>query len=84
MKRLLKHLSHLLPESKKNRETRKKLGLIIMFNIFKSASELSKDMMEAYYKYYKDKTDCFYDRKINFFKKMMAKSIVRRMVKEWK
>ena len=48
---------------------------LIYFNIFKAISELNKKEGPADYEFYKDKTDYFYDTKINPFKKMMAKRI---------
>ena len=55
------------------------LRLVIMFYIFKSISELNKEYFKADYQYYKDKTDSPYG--INFFKKMLAKRIVRKMIR---
>lgn len=59
------------------------LGQIIRFNIFKSISELNKKHFKADYQYYKDKTDFTYDGKINFFKKMLAKRIAKKMIMDF-
>ena len=55
---------------------------LVMFNLFKAISELNKEYFEADYQYYKDKTDFYYDTKLNFFKKMLAKRIVKKEIKK--
>ena len=55
---------------------------LVMFHLFKSISELDKEYFEADYNYYKDKTNYHYDTKINFFKSMMAKRIVRKEIQK--
>ncbi len=60
------------------------LTQLVYFNIFKSISEWNKEAGVADYKFYKDKTDYFYDTKINFFKKMLAKRISGRIIKKMK
>lgn len=67
---------------KKGQRNAPTLRQIIMFNLFKSISELAKERFEADYQYYKDKTNFFYDRKLNFFKKMLAKRIVRNEIRK--
>jgi len=56
------------------------LGQIIRFNLFKSISELAKEYFIADYQYYKDKTNFYYDIKLNFFKNMLAKRIVSKEI----
>lgn len=58
------------------------LTQIIYFNVFKSISELNKKVGKADYQFYKDKTDYIYDIKINFFKKMLAKRIARKIIRK--
>lgn len=55
---------------------------LVFFNIFNTISEINKETGKADYQFYKDKTDYFYDVKINFFKKMMAKRIVEKLIKK--
>ena len=55
---------------------------LVIFNLYKSISELNKEYFEADYQYYKDKTNFHYDTKINFFKKMLAKRIVRKEIRK--
>ena len=64
-------------EGKRNKPT---LTQIIMFNLFKSIAELDKEHFQADYQYYKDKTNYYYDIKLNPFKKMLAKRIVRKEI----
>ncbi len=58
---------------------------LVYFKIFKAVSEWNKKAGIADYQFYKDKTDYFYNTKINFFKKMLAKrisgKIIRKMMK---
>ena len=49
-----------------------------MFNLFKSISEVAKEYFVADYQYYKDRTDFYYDTKLNPFKNMLAKRIARK------
>jgi len=56
------------------------LNLMVPFNIFKYVSEIDKKNMTADYEYYKDKTDYYYDTKIPFFKKMITKKAVKKIV----
>lgn len=55
---------------------------LIYFNIFKAISEWNKKAGKADYEYYKDKTDFFYEAKINPFKKMIAKRIAGKEIKK--
>lgn len=57
---------------------------LVYFNVFKSISEWNKKAGIADFQFYKDKTDYFYDTKINFFKKMLAKRISGRIIKKMK
>ncbi len=58
------------------------LGQLVYFNIFKSISVWNKTKGWADYKFYKDKKDFYYDTKISFFKKKLAKWIASREVKK--
>jgi multimeric flavodoxin WrbA len=58
------------------------LTQVIYFNVFKAVSEMTKEVGEADYQFYKDKTDFIYDTKINFFKKMLAKRIAGKVIKK--
>jgi multimeric flavodoxin WrbA len=55
---------------------------LIMFNMFKYVSEVYGEKFKADYQYYKDKTDFPYDGKISFFKKFVAKRVVKKFAKE--
>jgi hypothetical protein len=67
---------------KKGKRNTPTMTQLVMFHLFKSISELDKEYFEADYQYYKDKTDFYYDTKLNFFKKMLAKRIVRKEIKK--
>jgi len=40
-----------------------------------------KDIYRAYYKYYKDKHEYYYDTKIPFYKKWVAKKVVHKTMR---
>jgi len=77
----IKAFDTLITRIEKGQRSPPTLGQLIRFNIFKSLSELYKEHFQADYQYYKEKTDFPCDGKINFFKKMLAKRIVRKMMK---
>ena len=54
----------------------------IMFNMFKYVSEANKELFAADYQYYKDKNNFYYETKIDFFKKMMAKLAIRQFERD--
>lgn len=68
-----------IKEGKKNPPT---LTQIIMFNIFKAISDWNKKKGIADYQFYKDKTDYFYDAKMPFFKKKLARWIAGKEIKK--
>jgi multimeric flavodoxin WrbA len=59
------------------------IGLMVPFHVFKYVSEIDKDNMSADYEYYKDKKDYYYEAKIPFYKKFIAKRVVAQIVKEF-
>ncbi len=68
-----------IKEGKRNKPT---LTQIIMFNLLKSISELAKEYFQADYQYYKDKTNFYYDTKLNPLKNMLAKRIAKKEIKK--
>ena len=54
--------------------------MLVPFGIFKYVSEIDKENMKADYEYYKDKTNYYYDTKIPFFKKMITKKVVKKII----
>jgi hypothetical protein len=54
---------------------------LIYYNVFRTLSQLQKDMYKADYKFYKDKTDVPGNAKVNVFKKMFANYMVGRITK---
>jgi multimeric flavodoxin WrbA len=59
------------------------IGLMVPFMIFKYVSKLDKDLMPADYNYYKDKGDYFYDAKIPFYKKFIAKRVSDKIINDF-
>ena len=57
------------------------LTQLIYYNVFRTLSQLQKDMYKADYKFYKDKSDVPGNVKVNVFKKMFANFMVRRIIK---
>jgi len=58
------------------------LTQLIYYNVFRTLSEMQKDMYKADYKFYKDKTDIPSNAKVNPFKKMFANFMTSRIVKK--
>jgi len=67
---------------KKGQRNAPTMTQLVMFNIFKAISEWNKEAGKADYEFYKDKTEFFYDAKINPFKKMLAKRIAGKEIKK--
>lgn len=59
------------------------ISLMVPFNIFKYVSLLDKETMPADYAYYKDKGDYYYDAKIPFYKKFIAKKVTDKIVSQF-
>jgi multimeric flavodoxin WrbA len=59
------------------------LNRMVPFNIFKYVSRLDKDLMPADYAYYKDKGDYYYDAKIPFYKKFIAKRVSDKIISQF-
>lgn len=67
---------------KKGQRNTPTLVQIIMFNLFKSISEVAREEFKADYQYYKDKSNYYYDTKLNFFKRTLAKRIVKKEMRK--
>jgi hypothetical protein len=50
--------------------------------MFKYISEAYPDEFSADYEYYKDKTDYYYDRKVSYLKKMVARRVIKSFEKD--
>jgi multimeric flavodoxin WrbA len=72
----------LIAKIEKGERNAPSLGLLVPFNLFKTISQLEKDVMKADYEYYKDKGDFWYDTKIPFYKTMIAKRVVKKILSE--
>ena len=80
-KKIIKAFDVFIDRIKKKKRDKPSNDLVIVFNIFKTVSELCKDVYKADYEYYKDKTDYYYDTKISFYQKLIAKSVVNKVMK---
>lgn len=57
------------------------MGLVVVFSIFKSVSAAFKEVYKADYAYYKNKADYYYDTRIPFYKKWVAKNVVKKTMR---
>lgn len=80
-KKTIKAFDTFVARIKKGERNKPSMGLVVVFNIFKSVSMAFEDVYRADYQYYKDKTDYFYDTKIPFYKQMVANRYVRKVMK---
>ena len=58
------------------------LQMMVPFGIFKEISFAARDAMPADYEYYKDRKDYYYDVSIPFYKKWIAKKVVKKEVEK--
>jgi len=79
-KRAVKILMEKIERGEKNKPSLKK---IVPFNIFKYVSKLDKELMKADYEYYKDKGDYYYEMKIPFAKKIIAKKLADKIINQF-
>ena len=59
------------------------LDMLIPFQIFKYVAEIDRKNMPADYEYYKDKQHYFYDAKIPFHKKFIAKRVSDKITRKF-
>ena len=64
-------------------KTKPSLKKIIPYNIFKYVSKLDKELMVADYEYYKDKGDYYYETKIPFYRKIIAKKLTDKIINQF-
>lgn len=67
----------------KGEKDKPSLSMMIPFNIFKYVSKLDKDVMIADFTYYKDIGDYYYEAKIPFYKKFIAKKVSDKIVSQF-
>jgi multimeric flavodoxin WrbA len=80
--RVLNGYKELIKAIKSHETFEPSIAQLVPFYLFKSISELNKTKGWADYKFYKDKKDFYYDIKIPFIKKKVAKSIAGREIKK--
>jgi multimeric flavodoxin WrbA len=80
-KKTIKAFDVFVDRIKKKKRDKPSKDMVIVFNIFKTVSGLCKDVYKADYEYYKDKTGYYYDTKISFYHKLVAKSVVDQVMR---
>lgn len=73
----------LIEKIEKGERDKPSLSLMVPFNIFKYVSKLDKNQAPADFEYYKDKEDYYYDAKIPFYKKFIAKRVSDKIIKHF-
>jgi len=73
----------LVEKIEKGERDKPSLNLMVPFSIFKYVSRLDKNLMPADYEYYKDKGDYYYDVKIPFYKKIIAKRVTEKIISQF-
>lgn len=66
---------------KKGERNKPPIGLVVVFNLFKTVSEAFPDVYRADHEYFKDKTGYYYNTKIPFYKKWVADNYVKKAMK---
>ncbi|MDY6965655.1 MAG: hypothetical protein SVM80_06760 [Halobacteriota archaeon] len=78
----IKEFTGFIEKMKKGEKTRPTIMQVVMFNLLKYVSEEDKDYLTTDYEYYKDKDNFFYNTKIPFFKKVIAKQEIKKFKKD--
>jgi multimeric flavodoxin WrbA len=73
----------LIDKIKTGKRDQPSIGMMVPFMIFKYVSKLDKDLMAADFEYYKDKGDYYYDVKIPFYKKFIAKRVSDKIISQF-
>ncbi len=67
----------------KGEKDKPSLSMMIPFNIFKYVSMLDKDVMKADFEYYKNKGEYYYDAKLPFYKKFIARKVTNKIISQF-
>jgi multimeric flavodoxin WrbA len=78
--KILTAVSVLIAKIEEGKKEKPSLGKLVPFGIFKAIAEAAKDSMPADYRYYKDKSEYYYETELPFFKKFIAKKAVKKEV----
>ena len=73
----------LLEKTERGVKNKPSLKMLIPYNIFKYVSELDKELMKADYEYYKDRGDYYFETKIPFYKKIIAKKLTNKIIRQF-
>jgi len=67
----------------KGEKDKPSISLMVPFNIFKYVSLIDRETMKADYEYYKDKVDYYYEARIPFYKKFIAKKVSAKITNQF-
>jgi len=83
-KQITKAFDKFIETIKESKETPPTITLnqLIYYNVFRTLSQMQKDMYKADYKFYKDKSDIPGNANVNIFKKMFANYMVGKITKD--
>ena len=73
----------LIDKIKTGKRDQPSIGMMVPFMIFKYVSKLDMDLMAADFEYYIDKGDYYYDVKIPFYKKFIAKRVSDKIISQF-
>lgn len=73
----------LIEKINRGKRAQPSIGMMVPFMVFKHVSMLDRDLMAADFEYYKDRGDYFYDAKIPFFKKYIARRVSDKIISEF-
>lgn len=76
-------IAELIARIETGKKDKPTISLMVPFNIFKYVSHVDKETMKADYEYYKDKGDYYYDAKIPFYKKFIAKKVSSKIISQF-
>ena len=82
-KKSIQAVEALIDKIKTGKPDQPSIGLMVPFMIFKYVSKLDKNLMAADFEYYKYKEDYFYDAKIPFYKKFIAKRVSDKIISQF-
>ena len=78
--KIISGVDALIEMSEAGEKEKPTLGRMVPFGIFKAISEAAKESMPADYEYYKDKQEYYYEAKIPFMKRFIAKKVIAKEV----
>lgn len=83
LEKSLRAVEALITKIEKGKRDEPSINLMVPFKVFKFVSTLDKDHMPADYEYYLKKGDYFYDAKLPFYKKFIAKRVSDKIIRQF-